>query len=204
MGYCVEVWRFVGLANYFQQYIKCFSALAAQLSSLTGPWATFRWGDCEQHSFEVLKQALCSVPVLSIWQPGSKARLTTDASEVATSAVLEQLVDGEKHPIVFESLNLAASERHYTTACFKLLAVVLAFKSLYPWLLDVDFELRTDSVPLAWIHQKKVLLLLHVRWLDVLAEFKYTVTHIQGKLNMADPLTRQYLVGAVVSGAAGT
>ena len=50
--------------------------------------------------------------VLSIWQPGRKALLTTDALEVATSAVLEQLVDGEWHPIAFESLKLAASERH--------------------------------------------------------------------------------------------
>ena len=79
-----------------------------------------------------------------------------------------------------------------------------AFKALQPWLLDGEFELRTDSAPLAWIHQKKALSSLHVRWLDVLAEFKYTVAHIPGKLNVADPLTRQYRVGAGVSGAAGT
>ena len=46
--------------------------------------------------------------------------------------------------------------------------------------------------------------MLHVCWLDVLAEFKYTVEHIQGKLIVADPLTRQYRLGALVSGAAGT
>ena len=157
------------------------SALAAQLSSLTGPRATFRWGDREQHSFEALKQALCSAPVLSIWQPGRKARLTTDASEVATSAVLEQLVDGEWHPVAFESRKLAASERHYTLAFLELLAVVRAFKAFRPWLLDGKFELRTDSAPLAWIRQKKALSSLHVRWLNVLAEFKYTVVHIPGK-----------------------
>ena len=81
---CVEVLRLVGLANYFLLYIERFSELAALLSSLTGPWAKFFWGNTEQRSFESLKQALCSVPVLSIWQPGHRARLTTDASEVAT------------------------------------------------------------------------------------------------------------------------
>ena len=45
---------------------------------------------------------------------------------------------------------------------------------------------------------------LHVRWLNVLVEFKYTVAHIPGKPNVADHLTRQYRVGAGVSGAAGT
>ena len=94
---CVKALRFVGLANYFWQYIKRFSALAVLLSSLTGPRATFCWGDSEQHSFEALKKALCSALVLSILQPGSKAQLTTDASEVATLVVLEQLVDGEWH-----------------------------------------------------------------------------------------------------------
>ena len=81
---CVEVRHFMGLANYFWQYIKLFSALAAQLSSLTGPWATFHWGDSKQHSFKALKQALFLVQVLSIWQPGCKARLTTDTLEVAS------------------------------------------------------------------------------------------------------------------------
>ena len=133
---CVEVWCFMGLANYFLQYIELFSALAAQLSSLTGPSAMFRWGNHKQHSFEALKQPLCSAQVLSIWQQGSKARLTTNASEVATSAVLEQLVDGEWHPVVFESWKLAESEQHYTPACLELLTVVLAFKALRPWLLD--------------------------------------------------------------------
>ena len=79
---CVEVPRFVGLANYFQLYIKRFSELAALLSSLTGPRATLRWVDTKQCSFESLKQALCSVKVLSIWQLGRRARLTTDVSEV--------------------------------------------------------------------------------------------------------------------------
>ena len=60
--------------------------------------------------------------------------------------------------------------------------------ALHQWLLDGEFELHTDSVPLAWIHQKKTLLLLHVHRLDVTAEFKYTVAHIPGKLNIADPL----------------
>ena len=141
---CVKVWRFMGLANYFLQYIKHFSVLAAQLSSLTGPWAKLCRGDSKQHSFETLKQDLCLSPVLSIWQPGSKALLTTDALKVATLAVLEQLVNREWHPVAFESRKLAALEQHYTPVCLELLAVVLAFKVLHLWLLDGKFDLRTD------------------------------------------------------------
>ena len=67
-----------------------------------------------------------------------------------------------------------------------MLVVVLAFKELQLWLLDGEFKLGTDRVPLAWIHQKKALSLLHVRWLDMLVEITYTVAHIPGKLNVAD------------------
>ena len=77
---CVEVLRLVGLANYFLLYIERFSELAALLSSLTGPWAKFRYGDTEQRSFKSLKQELYLALVLSIWQPGRRAQLTTDAS----------------------------------------------------------------------------------------------------------------------------
>jgi len=196
---CVEVRRFVGLANYFRRYIDRFSEVAAPLSSLTGPAAVFRWGEREQRSFEALKQALCSAPVLRIWQPGLQTRLTTDASEVATSAVLEQLVGTDWHPVAFESRKLAESERHYTPACLELLAVVRAFKALRPWLLDSEFELHTDSKPVEWIHEKKSLSSLHARWLDVMAEFKYKVTHIPGKLNVADPFSRRYKAGPAPS-----
>jgi hypothetical protein len=107
---CVEVRHFLGLANYFRRYINRFSEVAAPLSSLTRLAAVFWWGEREQCSFEALKQALCSAPVLRIWQPGLRTRLTTDASEVATSAVLEQLVGTDWHPVAFESRKLAESE----------------------------------------------------------------------------------------------
>ena len=125
--------------------------------------------------------------LLRILQPGLRTRQTTDASEVATSAVLEQLVGTDWHPVAFESRKLAESERHYTPACLELLTVVLAFKALRPWLLDSEFELRTDSKPVEWIHEKKSFSSLHARRLDVMAEFKYKITHIPGKLNVADP-----------------
>ena len=67
-------------------------------------------------------------------------------------------MDGEWHPIAFESWKLAVLEQHHTPACLELLAMVLAFKALCQWLLDGKFKLHMDSVPLAWIHRKKVLL----------------------------------------------
>jgi hypothetical protein len=40
----------VGLANYYRKFVLRFSALAAPLTALCSPRATFRWGPAEQTS----------------------------------------------------------------------------------------------------------------------------------------------------------
>ena len=80
---------FFGLANYYRKFVLIFSALAAPLTALCSPRATFRWGAAEQKSFEALKAAL-TAPVLRVWDPAQPTRLLTDASELVVSAILEQ------------------------------------------------------------------------------------------------------------------
>ncbi len=63
---CTEVSLFVGLNNYYRQFIRQFSSLGAPLSSLCSPLATFRWTDTVQQSFEALRAALFSAPVLRV------------------------------------------------------------------------------------------------------------------------------------------
>jgi hypothetical protein len=97
----------VGLANYYRKFVLRFSALAAPLTALCSPRATFRWGPAEQASFNTLKVALSSAPVLLVWDPVLPTRLLTDASELAVSAILEQPDDtGAYHPVAFESRKL--------------------------------------------------------------------------------------------------
>ena len=64
-----DVRRFVGLANYYRKFVLRFSALAAPLTALCSPRASFRWGPAEQTSFDELKAALVSAPVLLVWDP---------------------------------------------------------------------------------------------------------------------------------------
>jgi hypothetical protein len=64
---CTDVRCFVSLANYYNKFVLRFSALAAPLTALCSPLATFRWGPAEQTSFNALKAALVSAPVLRVW-----------------------------------------------------------------------------------------------------------------------------------------
>jgi hypothetical protein len=85
---CTDVRRFVGLANYYRRFVLRFSALAAPLTALCSPRARFALGAAEQRSFDALKAALTSAPVLRVWDPARPTRLLTDASELAVSAIL--------------------------------------------------------------------------------------------------------------------
>ena len=189
---CTDVRRFVGLANYYRKFVLRFSALAAPLTALCSPRATFRWGASEEQSFAALKAALTSAPVLRVWDPARPTRLLTDASELAVSAILEQPDDtGAYHPIAFESRKLTPPERLYPPHLLELLAVVHALKTLRPYLLDKPFELHTDNASLMWLHQQRHLSHHQARWLNLLAEYQYRVVHIPGRTNPADFLTRQ-------------
>ena len=153
---CTGVRRFVGLANYYRKFVLRFSALAAPLTALCSPRAQFTWGPAEQQSFDALKAALTSAPVLRVWDPARPTRLLTDASELAVSAILEQPDDaGAFHPVAFESRKLTPPERSYPPHLLELLAVVHALKTLRPYLLDKPFELHTDNASLQWLQQQR-------------------------------------------------
>ena len=152
---CTDVRRFVGLANYYRKFVRHFSALAAPLTTLCSPRARFTWGDAEQRSFDALKAALTSAPVLRVWDPARPTRLLTDASELAVSAILEQPDDaGEFHPVAFESRKLTSPELSSPPHQLELLAMVHALKTLRPYLLDKPFELHTNNASLQWLQQQ--------------------------------------------------
>ncbi len=95
-----DISRFVGLANYCSKFVLQFTAYAAPLTALCSPRATFHWGPAEQESFNALKAALVSAPVLQVWGPALPTCLLTDT---AVSAILEQPDDtGAYHPVAFE------------------------------------------------------------------------------------------------------
>ncbi len=87
---------------------------AAPLTRLCGPHAPWSWGPAEQASFDRLKVCLTTAPVLRNFDSSRRSILTTDASEKAISAVLNQPDDeGVHHPVAYESRKLTVAEQAY-------------------------------------------------------------------------------------------
>nr|GEU29308.1 reverse transcriptase domain-containing protein [Tanacetum cinerariifolium] len=55
-----------GLAGYYQRFIKGFSKIARLMTKLTQKKVKFDWGDKQEAAFQLLKEKLCSVPILAL------------------------------------------------------------------------------------------------------------------------------------------
>ena len=123
----------------------------------------------------------------------AKTRLVTDASPVGLGAVLEQQQeDGSYRPVYYASRKLSNVEKRYSQFEREALAVRWACQKFYLYLHGMEFELRTDHKPLVTVLGVKSTppSARIERWLLYLQQFRYVVTHISGKENSADALSR--------------
>ena len=187
-----HVRSFHGLASYYRRFIKGFSQIAAPLTALTGSKSKFEWTPEAQRSFETLKQALVSPPVLQPFRDTTDPlRVTTDASDDAVGAELAQQIDGAWHPIAFESRKLSPAEKKYPTHERELLAIINALKTWRHYLEGRPFTVITDHHSLQYIHTQPTLSKRQAGWLDLLQEFDFQVKYKPGKTNaVADALSR--------------
>ena len=89
-----EVRSFLGLAGYYQQYVKNFAAIAGPLHALTRKDAVFHWSAECQTAFDRLKTLLTNSPITAFPDFSQAFRLYTDASNAGLGAILAQVRDG--------------------------------------------------------------------------------------------------------------
>ena len=76
-----------------------------------------------------MKKALCSTPVLRLFDKSLETRVVADASNYCVGAVLEQRSEsGNWHPIEYFSKRLTSSERNYSATDREFVAICLALE----------------------------------------------------------------------------
>jgi hypothetical protein len=137
---------FLGFMNFYQQFIKNFSIIAAPLNQLKGKDKEWNWGEEQQKAFEEIKAAIISELVLVLPRDKGKFKVETDASNFGIGAILSQQQDGFWHPIAFMSKTLTEAERNYKIYDKELLAIIKALRTWRQYLLDAkeQFEICTD------------------------------------------------------------
>src|SRR5947209_45540 len=77
----VSIFRsFLGLANYYQQFISNYATTAYPLTKLLRKRQLFEWTDKQQESLDTLKQLLISKPIVQYSNFRQEFILATDAS----------------------------------------------------------------------------------------------------------------------------
>ena len=185
-----QVRSFLGFANFFRRFVPHYAEIAAPLDEVTGKNVQFSWNDGRQNSFDKLKTALLNPPVLKLADTSRPFEVYTDASDLAIGAVLMQSDDQGNHPIAYASRKLTAAEKNYTITERETLAVVFALKSWRLYLFK-HFEIFTDNQAVVYLRSKLHMSKREARWIEFLADFDFSIQHISGNKNFADPLTRQ-------------
>ena len=78
-----EVKQFLGLAGYYHKFVYQFSDLSRPLTRLTWKDILFKWTEECQSCFKLLKETLCTDPILQYPEPNRPYVLLTDASKYA-------------------------------------------------------------------------------------------------------------------------
>ncbi|GJY44357.1 putative reverse transcriptase domain-containing protein [Tanacetum coccineum] len=85
-----EIRQFLGLVGYYRRFIEGFSKIAKPMTKLTQKKVKFEWGDKQEAAFQLLKQKLCSAPILVIPEEAKEFISILQTRQRGLGAVLMQ------------------------------------------------------------------------------------------------------------------
>nr|GEW98738.1 retrovirus-related Pol polyprotein from transposon 17.6 [Tanacetum cinerariifolium] len=163
-----------------------FSKIARPMMKLTQKSVKFDWGEKVEAAFQLLKQKLCSAPILALPEGSENFVVYCDASHKGLGTVLMQ----KEKVIAYVSRQLKGHEKNYTTHDLKLGAVVFALKMWRHYLYGTKCAVFTDHKSLQHILDQKELKMRQRRWLELLSDYDCEIRYHLGKANVvADALT---------------
>ncbi|GJU12434.1 putative reverse transcriptase domain-containing protein, partial [Tanacetum coccineum] len=148
----------------------------------------FEWGDKQEAAFQLLKQKLCSAPILALPEGSEDFIAYCDALKKGLGDVLMQ----RENVIAYASRQLKIHEKNYTTHDLELGAVVFALKIWRHYLYGTKCTVFTDHKSLQHILNQKELNMRQRRWLELLSDYDCEIRYHPGKVNVvADALSRK-------------
>ena len=188
-----DVQKFLGFCNFYWHFIQNYSLLARPLFNLTKKDIPFVWTKTQDNTFKSLQNMLCGALVLVLPDYGKPFTLTTDASNFATGAILEQEdALGRSRPVAYFSKSFQPAEHNYKIYDKELLAIVHALKHFCHYLQGNKHrtQIFSDHANLRYFTTKQTLICCQARWSLFLAEYDYVIIPKPGPTNKADALSR--------------
>jgi len=120
-----DVRKFLGLANYYRQFIKNFATLAKPLNMLTRKNEKWIWEETQQNVFEDLKRIFTTRPLLVAPDLDKEFRVEANTSNFAIGGILFiKCKDNKWRPVTYISKSLNETECNYEIHNKEMLAVI--------------------------------------------------------------------------------
>lgn len=152
--------RYLGLVNFYRRFVPSCAHIIQPLTDILKQTKQkqnkpIKLVEAELTAFNESKTALAQATLLAHPVPNAPLSLTTDASNVAVGAVLQQLVCSTWQPLGFFSKRLQPAETRYSAFGKELLAVYLSVRHFRGMLEGQTFCVYTDHKPLTQRIQPK-------------------------------------------------
>ncbi|GBG77253.1 hypothetical protein CBR_g23581 [Chara braunii] len=188
-----DVRSFLGLAGYYQSFIKGYSKIAAHLTKLQCEDRPFDLGEDARESFLALKAAILFAEVLRIYDPLLPTRVTMDASGYGIGAVLEQHDGVDWQPVEYFSKKVPVVHSIDDARKKDLLAFVHSLKRWRHFLLGrSQFRWATNNNQLVFYKTRDTVNSTIARWMTFIDQLDFFPDQISRKSNrFADALSRR-------------
>jgi hypothetical protein len=190
-----EVQSFLGFANFYRQFIKDYSKVAAPLTELTKKDKVFEWTAEAEEAFQELKTRFSTEPILVIFDPSKPSVVETDASDKAIGACLSQADDkGKLRPVAYLSRKFTPAESNYEVHDKELLAIIEAFRHWRVYLEGQAHETKciSDHQNLTRFLSTHIMTGRQMRWYQDIATFNMKIHYRKGSENArADAMSRR-------------
>jgi hypothetical protein len=142
-----DIRSFLGLAGYYQRFIKGYSKISKPMTKLLEKFKKFKWTPTCEASFQELKKRLTTALILVMPDMEKSFSVYCDTFGQGLGCVLMQ--DG--HVVAYASWQLRKHEVNYLTHDLELAVVVHTLKIWRHCLVGKRCELYTDHKSLKYI-----------------------------------------------------
>ncbi|MBW0569514.1 hypothetical protein O181_109229 [Austropuccinia psidii MF-1] len=184
-----EIQLFLAFLGYYRKHIKDFESIARPLYKLCDKDTVFEMTVDRVKSFEYLREALNTVPLLLIPDFKLPFKLYIDASGDGLGAALHQVqiinnkpVEG---PICFISRKIKPTEARYGASQMECLCLIWALEKLNSFLEACFSEVITDCTAVKSLLNMKIPNRHMLRWQIAIQEYRgnITIVHKDGNVH---------------------
>lgn len=182
----------LGSINFFLRYIENSTQKLEPLHRLLRKDIKFEWSDDCEETFCLIKNYLCSKPILAIYDVDKPIFIETDASYKGIGATLKQpQEDGILHPVAYFSRKLSNRESRLDIIHLECKAIKDAIKFWQYYLIGRQFTVCSDHKPLENLKTKARTDEILGDLILYLSQFNFKIIYKKGKENiLADLLSR--------------